>query len=87
MAQIVVGPVEVPAIAAERRVPCLWNPVLHPSTRIGTWTGPMRGRRTSEEQTAACPVHGRSPFNNLPSRLCRSEVSRLRNHGGSYSWK
>ncbi len=43
--------------------------VLHASTRIGTWTGPMMAQRTKQEQIAACSVHGRPPFNDLSTKV------------------
>ncbi len=43
--------------------------VLHASTRIGTWTGPMMAQRTRQEQIAACPLHGRPPFNDLSTKV------------------
>lgn len=40
--------------------------VLLPTTYMGSqYSGPMMVRRTREEQIAACPTHGRSPFNDL----------------------
>ena len=43
--------------------------VVLPTTYMGSqYSGPMMVRRTKEEQIAACPTHGRSPFNDLSVR-------------------
>ncbi len=45
---------------------CSTPVVLLPTTYMGSqYSGPMMVRPTREEQIAACPTHGRSPFNDL----------------------
>ncbi len=52
---------------ANARCPICSSPVvLLPTTYLGSqYTSPMMVRRTREERVAACPTHGRSPFNDL----------------------
>ncbi len=52
---------------ANARCPICSSPiVLLPTTYMGShYTGPMMVRRTREERAAACPTHGRSPYNDL----------------------
>lgn len=45
---------------------CSTPVVLSPTTYMGSlYSGPIMARRTRDEQIAACPTHGRSPFNDL----------------------
>lgn len=50
--------------------------VLFPTTYTSQYSGPMSVNRTEEEQVAACPVHGRSPFNNPSVKAARSQEAR-----------
>jgi len=59
----------VPFKANGRCPVCSTVIVLLPTTYMGSkYSGPMMARKTREEQIAACPTHGRSPFNNLSVR-------------------
>ena len=47
--------------------------VLFPATYTSHNSGPMTVRRTREELVAACPVHGRSPFNDLSLKASNTQ--------------
>ncbi len=58
------------------RCPICSSPiVLLPTTYMGSqYTGPMMVRRTREERVAACPTHGRTPFNDLSVKASRDRA-------------
>ncbi len=55
----------VPLPMPNEKCPVCQHPVVVAGTYFGgnPWSGPMMAPRPREELVAACPVHGRHPYN------------------------